>query len=78
MKKTAKLILLLVLVGVVLTGCSTSRATNPLCAMLRMPDGSIIQGVCNDYKISYGSVRVEIDGTDYVTGMGNVLIWRER
>lgn len=76
-KRTAKLILLLMLVGVVLTGCSTSKATNPLYAMLRMPDGSIIQGVCNDYKISYGCVRVVIDGTSYVTGIGNVLIWRE-
>lgn len=78
MKKTAKLILLLALVGVVLTGCSTSKATNPLYAMLRMPDGSIIQGVCNDYKISYGCVRVEIDGTSYVTGVENIVIWRER
>ena len=76
--KTAKLILLLVLVGVVLTGCSTSKATNPLYAMLRMPDGSIIQGVCDNFNISYGCVRLEIDGTGYVTGLENVLIWGEK
>lgn len=81
--KTAKLILLLALVGVVLTGCSTSEdktATNPndKYAMLRMPDGSIIQGVCDNFNVSYGCVRLDIDGTGYVTGLENVLIWRER
>ena len=82
-KRTAKLILRLVLVGVVLTGCSTSggkTATNQSheYAMLRMPDGSIIQGVCDNFNVSYGCVRLEIDGTGYVTGIENVLIWREK
>ena len=72
------MILLLVLVGVVLTGCSTSSATNPLYAMLRMPDGSIIQGLCDHYNILHGCATVEIEGTGYVTGVENVVIWRER
>lgn len=76
--KAIVIVTMLVLVGVVLTGCSTSKATNPLYAMLRMPDGSIIQGVCDNFSISYGCVRLEIDGTGYVTGIGNVLIWREK
>ena len=78
MTKRITVILLLVLVGVVLTGCSTSKATNPLYAMLHMPDGSIIQGVCDNFNVSYGCVRIEIDGTGYVTGIWNVLIWREK
>ncbi len=82
-QKTIAIIFMLLLASVLFTSCTTnppepSKPNNTAYAMIRMPDGSIVQGLCSDMKYGYCSAVVVIDGITYQTGAENVVIWKER
>lgn len=80
-RKAITIIFMLILVVVLLTGCSVnqpepSESSDLSYAMVRMPDGSTIQGLCSESAFSYGTAMVVIDGVRYRTGAENVVVWK--
>ena len=82
-RKAITIIFMLVLAAALFTGC-TSNQPEPnessdlwySYAMVRMPDGSIVQGLCSVSAFSYGTAMVVIDGVRYRTGAENVAVWK--
>ena len=81
-QKLVTIIFILILAVVSLSGCTTnkpdlskSESSNLLYAMVRMPDGSIVKGLCSYKQFGYCSAIVVIDGVKYQTGAENVAIW---
>lgn len=82
-QKTIAIIFLLFLAAVLFTSCTAnlpepSKPNNTKYAMIYMPDGSIVQGLCSESSFGYCSAVVVIDGITYQTGAENVVIWKER
>lgn len=82
-QKIIVIVFMLILTAILFTGCATNppepnKPNNTAYAMIRMPDGSIVQGLCSDMKYGYCSAVVVIDGITYQTGAENVVIWKER
>jgi outer membrane biogenesis lipoprotein LolB len=81
-RKAIAIIFMLILAVVLLTGCSAnqpepSKTNDPTYAMIRMPDGSIVQGLCSYMRYGYCSAVVIIDGVRYQTGAENVVVvWK--
>ena len=74
-RKVIKIIFVLILMIALLAGCSANQQKY---AMIRMPDGSIVQGSCSYSEFSYGgNVTVVIDGIRYRTGAENVMVWKD-
>jgi len=47
-------------------------------AMIKMPDGSVIRGKCEDYFINRDNwARVNIDGIEYKCDQSRIVIWEE-
>ncbi len=82
-RKAIVIIFMLILAVVLLTGCSANQPepneSSDLWysyAMVRMPDGSIVQGLCSVSAFSYGTAMVVIDNVRYRTGAENVVVWK--
>lgn len=81
-RKVIAIIFMLILVVVLFTGCTSnqpgpSKPNNTKYAMIRMPDGSIVQGLCSYMRYGYCSAVVIIDGVRYQTGAENVVVvWK--
>jgi len=81
-RKAIAIIFMLILVVVLLTGCTSnqpgsSQPNYTKYAMIRMPDGSIVQGLCGDTSFGSCAAVVVIDGITYQTGAENVVvIWK--
>lgn len=47
-------------------------------AVIKMPDGSVIRGKCEDYFRSRDNwVEVNIDGIEYECDQSRIVIWEE-
>ncbi len=79
-RKAITIIFVLILVVVLLAGCSANQPNQPnqqMYAMIRMPDGSIIQGLCSYSSFGYCHATVVIDGVRYKTGAENAIVWKD-
>ena len=80
-----KIILCIVLVSVlfILTSCSDNDALDLSVkierhAMIIMPDGSLIQGICtNVYRYSDNYIYVKVDGIEYYLDTWRIVTWKE-
>ena len=80
-RKAIAIFFMLILIMVLFTGCTSnlsellSKSSDSSYAMIRMPDGSIIQGTCSYNSFGYCDAIVVIDGVTFYTGADNVVIW---
>ena len=80
-----KIILCIVLVSVlfILTSCSDNDALDLSVkierqAMIIMPDGSFIQGICtNITRYSDNYIYVKVDGIEYYLDTWRIVTWKE-
>ena len=79
-----KIILCIILVGVLfmLTSCSgndTLLSVKTEChAMIIMPDGSLIQGVCTEFaRYSDNYMYVKIDDIEYYLDTWRIVTWKK-
>lgn len=80
-----KIILCIILVSVlfILTGCTDNDALDfsvktERHAMIIMPDGSLIQGICTEFtRYSDNYIYVKIDGIQYYLDTWRIVTWKE-
>ena len=75
-----KIILCIILVGVlfILTSCSDLSVKTERHAMIIMPDGSLIQGICtNIHRYSDNYMYVKVDGIEYYLDTWHIVTWGE-
>lgn len=80
-----KIILCIILVGVlfILTSCSNNDVLDfsvktERHAMIIMPDGSLIQGICTNFiRYSNNYMYVKVDGIEYYLDTWRVVTWKE-
>ena len=80
-----KIILCILLIGVLfcLTSCGDNGALDLSVkterhAMIIMPDGSLIQGICtNIYRYSDNYIYVKVDGVEYYLDTWRIVMWEE-
>ena len=82
-KGRKRVVLAVLLLTVCLTACACaartqSKALEPLRAVILMPDGAIIEGICTEYGLHTGGVMMlVVDGTKYMCGQERVVLYRE-
>jgi len=80
-----KVILFIVLISIlfILTSCSDKDALDlsvatERYAMIIMPDGSIIEGICTKYaRYSDNYMYVKIDGVEYYLDIWRIVTWKK-
>ena len=77
-----KIILCIILVGVlfILTSCNDTdlSAKTERHAMIIMPDGSLIQGICTEFtRYSDNYMYVKVDGVEYYLDTWRIVTWKE-
>lgn len=79
-----KIILCIVLISVlfVLTSCSSNASLLSVKterhAMIIMPDGSLIQGICTEFtRYSDNYMYVKVDGVEYYLDTWRIVTWKE-
>lgn len=80
-QKIIVIVFMLILTAVLFTGCTSnppelSSPSSPTYAMIRMPDGSIVQGSCSYFWVGYVDAEVVIDGVRYETDIENIVVWK--
>ena len=71
------LIVATILILTVIAYTNRADAKGVTTALIRMPDGSVVEGIADDvfkYRNSAGVVDVEIDGKTYTTHFSNVIL----
>ena len=80
-----KIILCIILVGILfmLTSCNNNdtfdlSVKTERHAMIIMPDGSLIQGICTNFmRYSDNYMYVKVDGIDYYLDTWRIVTWEE-
>lgn len=77
-----KIILCIILVSVlfILTSCGGTDLSvkTERYAMIIMPDGSLIQGICtNVYRYSDNYIYVKVDGVEYYLDTWRIVTWEK-